>query len=293
MAKQGIDSFLLDCRSSDDMAEIEATFGIKGFAVIVRLWQKIYGEKGYYCEWKERSPVLFLTNWFGGNSGVSINFICEVVEVALRIGIFDKQMYDRYSILTSKEIQEKYFEVTKRRKEIEVDSRFIMADVDNFQENVCRNRVSANKNQSSESKIALSKGKESKVKESKGKQSKEKKSEKKDADASPSPVPDAISSRSFSPEVESAVREWIAYKTEKRQTYKETGLRNFLTQVENHVRQYGDKAVVDLIGLCMSQNWQGVIWDKLDQTPRRKSDVTFDENGNPWPVIDGVDWSTV
>lgn len=57
MAKVGIESFLLDCHTNDNMAEIEAAYGIKGFAVIVKLWQKIYSDKGYYCEWIERSPA--------------------------------------------------------------------------------------------------------------------------------------------------------------------------------------------------------------------------------------------
>ena len=42
MAKVGLESFLLNCHTNDNLAEIEAIYGIKGFAVIVRLWQKIY-----------------------------------------------------------------------------------------------------------------------------------------------------------------------------------------------------------------------------------------------------------
>lgn len=51
VAKIGIPSFLLDCHTNDNMSEIEAEYRLKGFAVVVRLWQKIYSEKGYYCEW--------------------------------------------------------------------------------------------------------------------------------------------------------------------------------------------------------------------------------------------------
>ena len=87
MAKEGIDSFLLNCHTNENLSEIEAAYGIKGFAVIVRLWQKIYSEKGYYCEWTERSPLLFLSTWFGGGSGVELNLINEVVGTALRNGI--------------------------------------------------------------------------------------------------------------------------------------------------------------------------------------------------------------
>lgn len=167
MAKEGIDSFILDCHTNENISEIEALFGIKGFALIVRLWQKIYSEKGYYCEWLERSPLLFLSNWFGGNSGVELNLITEVVEAALRIGIFDAGLYEKYSILTSKGIQKRYFDVVKRRTELTVISEYLLVSVDNFKGYVNRNSISVSKNGKNACRNVTSKVKESKVKESK------------------------------------------------------------------------------------------------------------------------------
>ena len=167
MAKVGIESFLLDCHTNDNMAEIEAAYGIKGFAVIVKLWQKIYSDKGYYCEWIERSPLLFLSQWFGGNSGVDLNLINQVVNHATKIGIFNESMFSKYAILTSERIQRQYFDVVKRRTEIEVIDEYLLVSVANFKgnvniigKNVCRNKENVCKN-------STSKGKESKGKESK------------------------------------------------------------------------------------------------------------------------------
>lgn len=167
MAKVGIESFLLDCHTNDNMAEIEAAYGIKGFAVIVKLWQKIYSDKGYYCEWIERSPLLFLSQWFGGNSGVDLNLINQVVNHAIKIGIFNESMFSKYAILTSERIQRQYFDVVKRRTEIEVIDEYLLVSVANFKgnvniigKNVCRNKENVCKN-------STSKVKESKVKESK------------------------------------------------------------------------------------------------------------------------------
>lgn len=292
MAKEGIDSFLLDCHTNDNLSEIEATIGIKGFAVIVRLWQKIYSEKGYYCEWMERSPLLFLANWFGGNSGVDVNFIKEVVAAALRVGIFDQHIYERYSVLTSDGIQKRYFEVVRRRTEITVISEYLLVSVGNFKGSVNKKSISADRNTKNVCSGATSKVKESKVKRSKGKESKE------NAGAGAVAPPTAsqmIDDRGFPPLVDAKVREWVKYKIEKRQGYKETGLRNFLSQVENQVQKHGEGPVVELIGLCMSQNWQGVIWDKLEKSGhgRQEPQVSVDENGVTWPVIGGVDWSKV
>lgn len=256
MAKEGIDSFLLDCHTNENISEIEASFGIKGFAVIVRLWQKIYSEKGYYCEWIERSPLLFLANWFGGNSGVDLNLVKEVVETALRIGIFNQELYEKYSILTSEGIQRRYFDVVRRRTELTVIEEYLLVSVDNFKGNVNKKRISADKNTENVSKNPISKVKESKVKESKVKSSK--------AGKPPGVnVTDMVEACNFPLELETVVKEWAAYKIEKRQGYKETGFNNLLSQIVNKVEVYGVKAVVDVIRESMGNNWQGIIWDRI------------------------------
>ena len=140
MSKVGIDSFLLDCHTNDNLAEIEAAYGVKGFAVVIRLWQKIYSEKGYYCEWSDRSPLLFLAKWFGGNSEVDLKLINDVVSIAIKNGIFDKEIYGKYSVLTSEGIQNRYFDVVKRRNEVEVIEEYLLIDVEN--QNVCKKSIS-------------------------------------------------------------------------------------------------------------------------------------------------------
>lgn len=170
MAKEGIPSFLLDCRTNDNISEIEAEYGVKGFAVVVRLWQKIYAEKGYYCEWIERSPLLFLSNWFGGNSGVTVSLINEIVKRCLNNGIFDAKMHEDYSILTSARIQEQYFSAVKRREEILVQKEYLLVSVDKIKGIAYKNDVSVCRNQKNVCRNDTSKGKVSKgkVREVKG-----------------------------------------------------------------------------------------------------------------------------
>lgn len=167
MAKEGIPSFLLDCRTNDNISEIEAEYGVKGFAVVVRLWQKIYAEKGYYCEWIERSPLLFLSNWFGGNSGVTVSLINEIVKRCLNNGIFDARMHENYSILTSARIQEQYFDAVKRRKEILVKKQYLLVSVGKIEGVVYENDVSVCRNQKNVCRNDIREGKVSKGKVSK------------------------------------------------------------------------------------------------------------------------------
>lgn len=167
MAKEGMPSFLLDCRTNDNISEIEAEYGVKGFAVVVRLWQKIYAEKGYYCEWVERSPLLFLSNWFGGNSGVTVSLINEIVKRCLNNGIFDAKMHEDYSILTSARIQTQYFDAVKRRKEILVKKQYLLVSVDKIDGIVYENDVSVCINQKNVCRNDIREGKVSKGKVSK------------------------------------------------------------------------------------------------------------------------------
>ena len=50
--KEGLDYFDLSCQMDDKIKLIQAEFGLKGFAVVVKLYQKIYGGHGMkmsYC----------------------------------------------------------------------------------------------------------------------------------------------------------------------------------------------------------------------------------------------------
>ena len=59
------------------------------------------------------------------------------------------------------------------------------------------------------------------------------------------------------------IEEWLTYKEERKETYTEIGLKSLLKQIENNCEKYNDNAVINLIDECMSNNWKGIIWDKL------------------------------
>lgn len=153
--KVGLDYFTLDCCLNDKIKLIEAEFGLKGFAVIVKLWMKIYGERGYYCEWNDDVAFLFMAS-IGGNSCVDKKLIDEIVAASIRRGIFSKQLYEQYGILTSKTIQENYFDAVSRRIKVEVKKEYLLVkvgqnfdyvdkkeeNVDRNSENVCRKEQS-------------------------------------------------------------------------------------------------------------------------------------------------------
>lgn len=65
--------------------------------------------------------------------------------------------------------------------------------------------------------------------------------------------------------------DWIAYKIERKEVYKEQGMKSLLRQIENNQLLYGEKAVCDLIDDSMANGWKGIIFDRLKQKPIRQA----------------------
>lgn len=135
--KKGLDYFPLDTALDDDFKLIEVEFGIKGFAVIVKLYQKIYGGCGYYCEWTKEVAALF-----ANKVNVKVGAVSEIVEASFRRGIFDKDLYLRYNILTSRGIQKRYLKAVERRVEIELKKEYLLLSVPEIKKIVGENSIS-------------------------------------------------------------------------------------------------------------------------------------------------------
>ena len=128
--KTGIDYFPLDVDlfSDDKVQLIEAEFGIKGGYIIVRLLCKIYRE-GYFYQWGGDACLLFTKNM--GAEFVP-NMVNEVINGLVRRCFFDKGCFDRFGILTSKGIQNRYFEAAKRYNRVDVIKDYLLVDVSKF-----------------------------------------------------------------------------------------------------------------------------------------------------------------
>lgn len=136
---------------------VEAEFGLVGFALVIKLFQKIYGEDGYYMKWSQDVGLLF-----ANETNAGYNLVSEVVKACIKRGIFDKDMFDKYSILTSNGIQKMFYEGTKRRKEIFIKQEYIIFSALKNSVNVCNNSKNVNNNQENECDNEQSKVKESK-----------------------------------------------------------------------------------------------------------------------------------
>ena len=130
--KDGIPYFPLDCELDSKFELIEAEFGLQGFAVVVKLLQRIYGGEGYYCEWTSEVALLFAKRNSTGGSVVS-----EIVSASIKRGIFDKDMFERYGILTSKGIQIRYLKAVDRRKQVKIKKQYLLVECALLPKNAC------------------------------------------------------------------------------------------------------------------------------------------------------------
>lgn len=121
MAKTRLDWFKLDCQMDSKVEALEAEFGLYGFAIVVKLYQRIYGVEGYYCEWNDDVALVFARK-----NGVGANVVSEIVQRAIARGIFDKGQFDKNGILTSHGIQERYYDAVDRRKYAKIKPEYLL-----------------------------------------------------------------------------------------------------------------------------------------------------------------------
>ena len=88
------------------------------------------------------------------------------------------------------------------------------------------------------------------------------------------PSPEVVTAEpvEFVGELGDAFADWIAYKKERRETYKETGYRNLVSQVRNAAANYGDAAVAEVIRNSIASRYQGIVFDRLKKlAPQNKT----------------------
>lgn len=88
---------------------------------------------------------------------------------------------------------------------------------------------------------------------------------------------------SFSDNEDAAIRKWLQYKSERKEAYKETGLKTLATKLQKAIHEYGSDAVCEQIEDSISNGWKGIIWDRLKKqhkagTERRNRFNDFEQH---------------
>ena len=138
--KVSLEYFEFDCHMDDKVKLIQAEYGLKGFAVFVKLLQEIYGSYGYYCEWNKDKELLFASE--NGLSGGSLQLLRDIVNACIKRKLFSEQLFNKYGILTSTGVQKQYLKATKKRDLVELKKEFILIEIPSCNKNVVINSIS-------------------------------------------------------------------------------------------------------------------------------------------------------
>ena len=139
--KCGLKMIPLAVDDDDRIKLIEAEYGLKGWAVMYKLYQYIAAH-GYYLKWDIDTQLLFIRDKC--LSAVGQSAVSEIVACAIRRGVFDAVMYEKHSILTSNRIQETFLSATKRSAKVVFDNEYCLPVVYEFIQTASKNGKNAN-----------------------------------------------------------------------------------------------------------------------------------------------------
>lgn len=156
--KKGLDYFPLDVDFLSDIKvkRVIRACGKESIHILIALLCNIYREEGYYILWNDDLAFL-VADEVGAKEGT----VDELIKKSVQVGLFDQILFDKYKILTSKGIQNRYITATKERKEVVLESDYLLTNEVN-RPNILVNRSKNSVNQGSNQQR---KEKESKEKE--------------------------------------------------------------------------------------------------------------------------------
>lgn len=111
--KSGFEYYSTDTDRYQDyrIKRLKKNLGCVGIAVYDFILCEVYRVRGYYLEWDEN--VSFdIADYFG----LEEQMVEEVVRFCCEVGLFDKSMFERKSVITSLSIQRRYLDMSVRAK---------------------------------------------------------------------------------------------------------------------------------------------------------------------------------
>jgi hypothetical protein len=88
---------------------------------------------------------------------------------------------------------------------------------------------------------------------------------------------DALEERITDEKLKASIEQWLKYKSERREGYKETGFKKLLSEIENNVKAYGVDAVISVIDKSIARNYKGIIFEMIPRSspqPRGATDFS-------------------
>ena len=120
--KVGIDYFGVDVTPDEKVEYIESTYEAEGYYLWIKFLQRVYST-GYYMEWNKYQAAAMKKA-----TGISLERIDEILDVFLEVGIFNRELFDEYSILTSRGVQKRFYAAASKRTHVEIVPEYVLHD---------------------------------------------------------------------------------------------------------------------------------------------------------------------
>lgn len=120
----GILFFPHEVTMPDPIKLVKAKFGIAGYGIIYMLYERIFS-LGYYTPWNED-----ICDLLAEDCHLTADKIQPVIDYAVLKKVFDRELYEKYSILTSADIQSKFIHAAKKRDTLRLNNNFILIDLE-------------------------------------------------------------------------------------------------------------------------------------------------------------------
>lgn len=134
ISKKGIDYYPRDVGMMRDRKFNKARqkFGYLVYVIYDALLEMIYGDKGYYIVYDDRTRdevIWEIQDYCRGKYSVDETTICDVIEMMTECGLFSGDCY-KQGIITSRRIQEVYYRTTVERKNVGVSRNIWLLSVE-------------------------------------------------------------------------------------------------------------------------------------------------------------------
>jgi len=114
--KNGLDYFPMDVHACDQFKVelVEAKYGMEGFALLIKLYMKIYSQ-WYFMQYSEDYGMILSRRF-----GVSYERFKEMLDFFIQKDLFDRKLFEEKQILTSRGIQERWLRGCEKRAKINI-----------------------------------------------------------------------------------------------------------------------------------------------------------------------------
>ncbi len=242
--KQGLDYLTLDVDffESVKVRKIKKDCGNQSIPILIALLCNIFREEGYYVKYDNDLAFLIAEQF-----GVSEGAVEDTVRKAVSVEFFDSHMFQKYGILTSHGIQQRYFDAVARlkRKSVKVTGDFLCKNISpgiNTDFLYDKSNNLWNKSDKVEDKVEEEEEVEEEVEEE---------------DKASSPKTEIIKSfSSSSPGLEKSIKKWMDMRKQRKASVSPTALKKNLTQLKKLSNGNIEDAIL-IVEQSIENQWLG------------------------------------